>query len=108
MLTILLIFLTATLPQISHPTHSECKLPYCSVEESQGCFVDMRSPTQHCWVVEDTHIEPVWSEGPILTCRLVDILAGGQDSSEDDDASDDEPDFAAALSSNQYDDDYNN
>ena len=107
MLTGWLIFPTATLPQISHPTHSEGKLPYCSVE-SQGFFVDMRSPTQHGWVVEDTHIEPLWSEGPILTCRLVDILAGGQDSSEDDDASDDEPDFDAAFSSNQYDDDYNN
>ena len=50
-------------------------------------------------MVEDTHIEPVWSEGPILPSRLVDILAG-QDNSDDDDTSDDKPDFDIAFSSN--------
>ena len=68
----------------------------------------MPSPTQHAqhgWVVEDTHMETVWSEGPILPSRLVDILAGGQDNSDDDDTSDDEPDFDVA---NDNDDDYNN
>ena len=67
----------------------------------------MLSPTQHGWVVEDTHIEPVWSEGPILPSRLVDIL-GGQDNSDDDDTSDDEPDVDVAFSSNNNDDDYYN
>ena len=67
----------------------------------------MQIPTQHGWVVEDTHIESVWSEGPILLSRLVDILAGGQDNSDDDDTSDDKPDFDAAFS-NDNDDDYNN
>ena len=60
----------------------------------------MLSPTQHDWVVEDTHIEPVC---PILPSRLVDILAGGQDNSDDDDTSDDEPDFDVAFSSNDND-----
>ena len=62
-------------------------------------FVDIPSTTQHGWVVEDTHIEPVWSEGPILSSRLVDIF-GGQDNSDDDDTSDNEPDFDVASSSN--------
>ena len=78
------------------PTHSESKLPYCSVDQSHG------------WVVEDTHIESVWSEGPILPSRLVDILSGGQDNSDDDDTLYDEPDFDVAFSSNVNDDDYNN
>ena len=51
-------------------------------------------------------MEPVWSEGPILPSRLVDILDGGQDNSDDDDTSDDKPDFDVAFSSN--DNDYNN
>ena len=59
-------------------------------------------------MVEDTHIEPVWSDGPILPRRLVDILAVGQDNSDDDDTSDDEPDFDVTFSSNDNDDDYNN
>ena len=63
----------------------------------------MPSPTQHGWVVVDTHIEPVWSEGPILPSRLVDNLAGGQDNSYDDDTSDDEPDFDVAFSSDDND-----
>ena len=50
-------------------------------------------------MIEDTHIEPVWSEGPILPSRLFDILAG-QDNSDDDDTSDDKPDFDVAFSSN--------
>ena len=65
----------------------------------------MPSPSQHGWVVEDTQIEPVWSEGQILPSRLVEILAGGQDNSNDDYTSDDEPDFDVALSSNNDDDD---
>ena len=68
----------------------------------------MPSPSQHGWVVEDTQIEPVWSEGPILPSRLVDILAGGQDNSDDDYTSDDELDFDVAFSSNNDDYDYNN
>ena len=28
-------------------------------------------------VIENTHMEPVWSEGPILSRRQVDILVGG-------------------------------
>ena len=68
----------------------------------------MPSPSQHGRVVEDTQIEPVWSEGPILPSSLVDFLAGGQDNSDDDDTSDDEPDFDVAFSSNDNDDDYNN
>ena len=59
-------------------------------------------------MLEDTHIEPVWSEGPILPSRPVDLLAGGQDNSDDDDTSDDEPDFDIAFSSYDNDDDYNN
>ena len=59
-------------------------------------------------MVEDTHIEPVWSEGLILPSRLVDILAGGQDNSDDDDTSDYEQDFDVAFSSNDNVDDYNN
>ena len=66
----------------------------------------MPSPTQHGWVVEDTHIEPVWSEGPVIPSRLVDILAGGQDNIHDDDTSDDKPDFNVSFSSD--DNDYNN
>ena len=94
-----MIFLTATLLQISPPRWKKAK---------EG-FVDMPSPSQHGWVVEDTQIEPVWSEGPILRSRLVDILAGGQDVYSDDDyTSDDEPDFDIAFSSNNDDDDYNN
>ena len=69
----------------------------------------MTNPSQHGWVVEDTHIEPVWCEGLILPSRLVDILAGGQDKWRwSDDTSDDEPDFDVAFSSNDNDDDYNN
>ena len=72
------------------------RAPAGSVDESHG------------WEVEDTHIEPVWSEGPILPSRLVDILSGGQDNSDDDDTLYDEPDFDVAFSSNVNDDDYNN
>ena len=67
----------------------------------------MPIPTQHGWLVEDTLIDPVWSEGPILPSRLIDILAGGQDNSDDDYPSDDEPDFDVVFSSNDNDDDYN-
>ena len=67
----------------------------------------MPGPSQHGWVEEGTHIEPVWSECQILPSRLVDIFAGGQDNSDDDDTSDDEPDFDVAFS-NDNDDDYNN
>ena len=83
---------------------------YCTAQwkRAKEGFVDMPSPTQHGWVVEDTHIEPVWSEGPILPIRQVDILAGGQDNSDDDNTSDDEPEFDVAFSSNDNDDDYNN
>ena len=101
-----LIFLTATLSQISPPTHSEGYY-YRSVQwkRAKEGFVDIPSLTQHGWVVEDTHIEPVWSEGPILPNGLVDVLAGGQENSDDDYISDDEPDFDVAFSSNDNDDD---
>ena len=95
-------------PQISPPTHSDGKLPHCSVEESQGGFCRYANSNQHGWVVEDTHMEPVCSEGPILPSRLGDILAVGQDNSDDDDTSDDESDFDVAFSFNDNDDDYNN
>ena len=72
-------------------------------KRAKMCFVDVPSPSQHGWVVENTHIEPVWSEGPILPSRLVDILAGCQDNNDDDDTSDDEPDFDVAFSSNDND-----
>ena len=101
-----MIFLTATLPQISPPTHPLGKLRTAQWKRAKEGFVDMPSPNQHGWVVEDTHIEPEWSEGPILPSRLVDILAVGQDNSDNDDTSDDEPDFDVAFSSN--DNDYNN
>ena len=59
-------------------------------------------------MLEKTHIEPVWSEGPILPSRLVHNLAGGQNNSDDDDTCSDESDFDVAFSSNNNDDDYGN
>ena len=73
-----------------------------------ACLRNRKSRVRAPRVVENVHIEPVWSEGPILPSRLVDIFAGGQDTSDDDDTSDDEPDFDVAFSSNDNDDDYNN
>ena len=31
--------------------------------------------TEHRWVMAEDFMEPVWSDGPILPARLVDIVA---------------------------------
>ena len=37
-------------------------------------IVDLPTPTEHGWQINQGILEPVWSEGPVLPLRLVDLL----------------------------------
>ena len=42
-------------------------------------FVELPSPTDHGWTFSDNHLEPIWSEGPILPESLMDIIKVSND-----------------------------
>ena len=50
---------------------------------------EIPTPTDHGWVILEGTLEPVWSEGPVLPARLVDILCSDHDGMETDEDSGD-------------------
>lgn len=61
--------------------------------------------TEHGWTMVDNLLEPVWSEGPILPDKLIDIIAQNDiESNTDDEEDSDHVDMD--YSSDEYDSDY--
>ena len=96
-----------TMPSLSSPTHQARPFPLRNpiIYRFGVKILEVPAPTDHGWALSEDILEPVWSEGPVLPSKVVDILDSDmniddqQDNKEDSDLNG--PDFQCTFSSDE-------